>query len=267
MEYSRKEHYEIEKELSVRLKSASPEERRGLYSEVYDELFRRVPGHPMLRNKQDDGSRLDHVQGQLKLLKPYLNEHTNFLEIGAGDCKLVFAIAEIAESAKAVDVSREISQSERVPDNFELVITEGVELPIEDESVDIAYSDQLIEHIHPDDVEMHLDNVYRILVPRGIYLCITPSRISGPHDVSKYFSSHAEGMHLREYSFSDLRKKLNRAGFRRFKYVIGAKGFFSTVPVGLVELFERIVSRLPKRIAKLPVIRTLLSVRILAIKG
>ena len=41
-------HYEVERELSDRLRAASAEERATLYGEVYDELFRRVEDHPQL---------------------------------------------------------------------------------------------------------------------------------------------------------------------------------------------------------------------------
>src|SRR5678815_3327881 len=37
------EHYQIEKQLAAKLRNASRTERRKLYSEAYDELFRRVP--------------------------------------------------------------------------------------------------------------------------------------------------------------------------------------------------------------------------------
>lgn len=48
-----KEHYEIEKALADRLRSAGKEERKRLYLVVYDELFKRVPEHPQLIQKGD----------------------------------------------------------------------------------------------------------------------------------------------------------------------------------------------------------------------
>jgi hypothetical protein len=55
-----REHYEIEKELASRLRNASREERRVLYSSLYDELFHRVPHHPQLTQKvsPDDNVRM-----------------------------------------------------------------------------------------------------------------------------------------------------------------------------------------------------------------
>ena len=41
-----RQHYDVERELADRLRTASKDERRTLYAEVYDELFKRVPLHP-----------------------------------------------------------------------------------------------------------------------------------------------------------------------------------------------------------------------------
>lgn len=41
-------HYLVEKAIAERLKAASREERRLIYSTTYDELFARVPDHPRL---------------------------------------------------------------------------------------------------------------------------------------------------------------------------------------------------------------------------
>src|SRR6266436_5126674 len=49
-----REHYLIERELADRLRCAGPAERRTLYPLVYDELFRRVPAHPMNRPAEHD---------------------------------------------------------------------------------------------------------------------------------------------------------------------------------------------------------------------
>ena len=43
MHVDRREQYEIERELAARFKAATAEERRGLYSAVYDDLFRERP--------------------------------------------------------------------------------------------------------------------------------------------------------------------------------------------------------------------------------
>mgnify|MGYP003656980348 CR=1 FL=1 len=45
-------HFLVEKELAARLRTASPEERPALYETLYDELFRRVPDTPALRDEK-----------------------------------------------------------------------------------------------------------------------------------------------------------------------------------------------------------------------
>ena len=61
-----------------------------------------------------------------------------------------------------------------------------------------------MEHLHPDDALEQLQNIYSALVPGGIYLCITPNRLSGPQDVSRDFDMVATGFHLKEYTISEL---------------------------------------------------------------
>lgn len=57
-----------------------------------------------------------------------------------------------------------------------------------------------MEHLHPDDAYEQLQEIYNALIPGGIYICITPNRLSGPHDVSQYFDSIATGFHPKEYT-------------------------------------------------------------------
>jgi hypothetical protein len=45
------EHYELEKELACKLKNSTREERKKLYTILYDELFQKIPHHPQLLKK------------------------------------------------------------------------------------------------------------------------------------------------------------------------------------------------------------------------
>ena len=146
-----KEHYIIEKELASRLRSASREERRHLYTALYDELFRRVPHHPQLTQKADPQTQAEAVSAQLALLSRFLKPDSTFLEVGPGDCRLAFEVAKRVRKVIAVDVSEEITRTSERPDNFELIISDGSSIPVPVESVDVAYSNQLMEHLHPDD--------------------------------------------------------------------------------------------------------------------
>jgi SAM-dependent methyltransferase len=241
-----RDHYLIEKELAARLLSATKEERRHLYTAVYDELFRRVPDHPQLALKREARARRREVSDRLKLLRRYLRADATFLEVGPGDCALAVHIARRVRQVFAVDVSREIASGVLQPANLELAISDGCSIPVSAGSIDIAYSDQLMEHLHPDDAVEQLGNIYDSLVPGGVYVCITPNRWSGPHDVSRYFDEIATGFHLREYTLSELAGMFSDIGFRKLRVLVGGGGFHFAVPVGLVKCLETFLAKFPR---------------------
>src|SRR5215813_2443174 len=261
-----RDHYLIEKELAARLSAASKEERRHLYSAVYDELFERVPDHPQLSQKLNERLRRAEVRARLKLLQRYLHAETVYLEIGPGDCALAVEAARRVSRVFAVDVSRAIVSGILLLKNLELVISDGSSIPVPAASVNVAYSDQLMEHLHPDDAAEQLRNVYESLAPGGVYICITPNRLSGPHDVSRYFDEVATGFHLREYTVSELAQMFREAGFRNLRVLLGGKGTHISVPVSLIGNLERFLESLPaglgRKLARQLPLRALLGAKL-----
>lgn len=257
-----REHYEIEKSLADRLRVASKEERATLYSEVYDELFSRVKHHPLVTGKEQEG-RARRVASTLEFLQNFLRPDSTFLEIGPGDCALSFGVAKTAQQVYAVDVSEEIMSVDGCPENCELVISDGSDIPIKKNSVDVAYSKDLFEHLHPDDASIHLQNVVEVLAPGGIYVCRTPNALSGPHDVSQFFDDkEPTGLHLKEYTTTELARKFKAAGFSKVIPYIWLKGKLVKLPLWPVVLVEGVAGCLPRFLAKgitsrLPVKRVL----------
>jgi len=245
-----REHYAIEKELASRLRNAPREARKTLYTEVYDELFRRVPDHPQLALKRNDEVRRRQVAERLALLQNYLRPDTTYLELGPGDCSLALEIAKRVKTVYGVDVSREIAAGVVLPDNLELIISDGSSIPVPDDSVDLAYSDQLMEHLHPDDAAEQLQNIQRCVRPGGRYVCITPNRLSGPHDVSRYFDEVATGFHLREYSITELAQMFRAAGFAKLTALVGARGQHLEMPVAFVTAIETALTNAPRQLGR-----------------
>ena len=245
-----KAHYLIEKELAARLRSSTKAERRSLYTQVYDELFRRVPDHPQLMLKRDEQSRQLEVLDRLRLLASYLSAEATYLEIGPGDCAFSIAVAQRVRKVFAVDVSREIGAGVQLLANLELAISDGCSIPVPVGSIDVAYSDQLMEHLHPDDAAEQLGNIYRALAPGGVYVCITPNRWSGPHDVSRYFDEVATGFHLREYTVAELVQLFRASGFRRVRVLIGRGGLHLTVPAAFITALETVLGMLPRQFGR-----------------
>ena len=195
-----REHYEVERELAARLREASPRERAALYTSTYDELFRRLPNHPQLVRKHDPSVTRSGVDLQMVILRRYLGGDSVFLEMGPGDCSLTREAARHARHCYGIDVSTEITRKDDWPANLELIISDGTSVPVPEGSVDVAYSNQLMEHLHPDDAKEQLTNLHRALRTGGRYICRTPNRLSGPHDISAYFDEVATGFPLREYT-------------------------------------------------------------------
>jgi SAM-dependent methyltransferase len=259
------EHYEIERSLAQRLKSASRDERRVLYTELYDELFRRVPHHPQLTERASIATRRSAAQRQASFLRAIAKTpRPVYLELGPGDCLIALTMAEHALKVYAVDVSTEITREIAAPPNFSLILTDGSSVDVPPACVDVAFSNQLMEHLHPDDAETQLRNVYAALKPGGRYFIVTPSRASGPHDVSQHFEDVATGFHLREYLLDELIAECRKVGFSAFSAYVGKDGRYLKVPLWLVRATERLTAVLPKRAGKFAPLRLLLGLRLVA---
>jgi SAM-dependent methyltransferase len=262
-------HYRIEIELAERLRSAPPVERLGLYGEVYDELYRRVPNHPQLTRKVSEAERRAGVSSRLALLRRFIDPQTVFLEIGAGDGSLTLEVARHARKCYALDVSREILsgvQHERV----QTVLSDGCSVPVPTNSVTLAYSFQVMEHIHPDDALEQLRNLFAVIAPDGSYVCVTPNRLNGPHDVSKFYDPVARGFHLKEYTAAELVALFRKVGFRKVEAYPRFRGRYLRMPVGVILAFEWVFGLLPysirKRIGLKPIIQNMLQVSLRATK-
>lgn len=241
--YSRfRHHYEVEKDIASRLRRASRAERLALYASAYDELFERVPEHPQLA--ASDGSRPGDANDQWRFLRRFVRSNSVLLEIGAGDCALASAAAGHVLSVVALDVSTFILSCAKVPENVHRVVSDGIRLPLPEDSVDVAYSCQLMEHLHPDDSLEQLGEIVRVLRRGGTYVCVTPNRLTGPHDVSRYFDDEATGLHLKEYTISELSALFRGAGFRDVRAYVGTRGVFARVPLFVMRGAERAVGML-----------------------
>ncbi len=242
------QHYTIEKKLAEQLRCAPRRERLKLYPALYQELYRLVPKHPQLTRKKSPEETEHEVQSQFKFVRNYVRRDCTFLELGAGDCALALEVARHARRVIAVEVSEEISRQKAAPANFELLLSDGCSINLPNESVDLAYSNQLMEHLHPEDALFQLREVCRVLKPGGQYVCLTPNRLNGPHDISMYFDTVATGFHLKEYTTSELARLFREAGFRQVRALFGVKGHFSEWPVFVLSAFERVFATLPHRI-------------------
>lgn len=255
------QHYLLERRLAAQLFNAPRAERASIYGAVYSELFTSLPDHPQVTAERSTS----HTALDLQYMNVRLTPQTRFLEIGCGDAEMSFAVAATVCHAYGLDVTEELIQHQRAPQNFSFLRTQSTDIALADNSIDIAYSNQLIEHLHPDDVEEQMKEVLRVLRPGGAYSCKTPNRITGPHDVSEYFDYTATGFHLREYDYYSIRRLFKRAGFRKIDFFVNTRGLSVPFPYSLARPIEIAMIHFPW-LRKIKYFRNLMPLNIVGIK-
>lgn len=239
-------HFEVELGLARELAQSSRADRAHLYSDVYRRLFDTVPDHPQHRGQRANWQQ--RIQAQATMLRRWLGPHATYVEIGCGDAAPTKVIANHVQTAIGVDVTSALVTG-AAPAAFRFVQSDGVNLSIPDDTVDLVFSNQLMEHLHIEDATFQLREIYRILKPGGSYLCCTPNRLTGPHDISAYFGYEPAGLHLREYDHRSLGRLFRSVGFRRVvaMAMAMAKGRILNVPTRITEAAESLVEALPRR--------------------
>jgi SAM-dependent methyltransferase len=240
-------HYLVEKEIADRLRRVDREGRRKIYAGMYDELFARVPDHPRLIGARDPAARDAHNRKAFALVDRFVRADTRFVEFAPGDCKFAYLVCRRARSVIGIDISDQSAASGPVPVNFTLHVYDGYRLDLPDDSADVVFSDQFIEHLHPDDVGLHFRSVCRLLRPGGSYIFRTPHAFHGPFDISAYFSDVPLGFHLKEWTYRELRALLRPLGFSSWRGGLKRRGRYHELPVGLFAGYEKLIGKLPHR--------------------
>ena len=122
-------------------------------------------------------------------------------------------------------------------------------MPIKKNTVDIVFSDQLIEHLHPEDTYLHLKEIRKILKQDGVYIFRTPHAYKGPSDISRYFSDEPQGFHLKEWTYTELLKLISKLNFKKIECFVDKKGKSLLIPTSLLKMIEYflIFFKQPKR--------------------
>lgn len=259
-------HYELERRLADRLRNASPEDRPSVYMQVYAEMFAALPDHPMQRAVDRDQTSTNTAR-RCRVVRRLLKPESTYLEVGCGDASLPFAVAPYAGEVIGLDVTDSLIDHEAAPSNFRFLLARADKIDLPDNSVDLAHSDQLMEHLHVDDAAAQVREIHRVLKPGGCYLCITPSRVTGPHDISVYFDKEATGFHMREYDYASIRQIFLATGFREIRFPIVVKGnWLTNAPYAFLRSLELALLGLPKRLRETRIVGTVMGIRALAIK-
>jgi SAM-dependent methyltransferase len=261
-------HWQIERKLRATLLASRPENREDITREVYNRLFDEVPWHDA--NVADEADENAYEEYWFRLYGPLTRRTDTLLDIGCGRGGLIRQFAPAVADCIGIDASDAMVAiaSEHKPANARFVVGNLLKPPLPEASIDFVVSRQVMEHLHPDDVPGHLRAVFQLLRPGGRFLIETPSRLTGPWDISRGFSDTATGFHLREYTNAEMGAMLRAAGFHpvrgpgipaRVLERLGQANRFAYVPVSIRALMEWILRLAPTKLR--PSVARLLTVR------
>jgi glycosyltransferase involved in cell wall biosynthesis/SAM-dependent methyltransferase len=213
-------HWRIETRLARAIRDADPEARFPVIRNAYHSFFKELPwlNDPSALQPQPPVSVREEPVIAVVGRKP-----CRILEIGCGKGDLIRHLAGTGHDCIGIDIdSARYSDGTGRDRNLQFLQADGIalELPRLYGTLDTVISVNVIEHFHPDDIGRHFLNVRRLLKPGGRYLFKTPHGLYGPHGIEKVFGVvETRGLHLKEYSFLEMRREAIKAGFKKIEAV------------------------------------------------
>ena len=270
----------LEFEYAKRLRESNTLERRMLYAEAYT----KVSELSVQRFRSDTPE--DRTAGTSKRLVSCLSRifcpTDTVLEIGCGRGFTCLMLAPHVESIVGTDFSESsLSESKEVLSkrgvtNVEIrhVSAYALAEDFDRESFSAALSIEVVEHLHSEDAEEHLRQVFDILKPGGKYVIVMPNRLTGPHDVTREEfpeARHPLGFHLNESTHEEMIEMMRGMGYNRFRSFVHVNkptkvdSWPIYMPCQLSVFCERLYRVLPGFL-RLRTLQRLMSIRLIAHK-
>jgi len=211
---SRAAQFQLERILRKRILRSSKQDRAAIVDQAYNELFARFPNHSRLLRTQEEARRKGRLGSGLII--PLSKRGSNVLEVGCGRGDVLMALAGKGRICTGIEISRDMLQ---LCDKLGVTVVQGVAdcLDFPSGSFDVVFSQEVLEHLHPEDVPGHFAEAFRVLRPNGILAVETPNRRTGPQDISRGFTRVAEGLHLKEWTIWELIQLFQEAGFVKIR--------------------------------------------------
>lgn len=235
--------FEVEKEFHFKiLNEIDSEKRKKLYREVYNTVHS-LYDRAKLPAKQNPKINLVNKFG-------HAFDGRSIIDVGCGNGDLLRAIRETGKPKRLIGVDgSEYVLSNSDPD-IDFVKSDIIDFNLEDK-FDFVFSDNVIEHIAPADLESHLTSITRILKPNGKLIILMPNRLFGPSDVTRIFDYTytnkipAQGTHINETTYTEMIEVLEKHGFNKFKTIIPLPKIRSIFPE--LRFNAKIISFLEKK--------------------
>lgn len=144
------------------------------------------------------------------------------LEVGCGAGRMIDHLTQNGYHAIGFDISRKMINEGRVryPNAITLIASGDKYMPFKDASFDIVMSFDVLEHIP--NTDEHLQEIKRILKPRGYYLLQTPNKWTNlPFEIMKNRSlTEHRGYHCSLYNYWQLKRIFEKNSFSSKFYKI-----------------------------------------------
>jgi SAM-dependent methyltransferase len=213
------EHWELEKNLTKELLKSNSENRWEVFEQAYTTLYSKIEWLKWQNSLPQDVKQTQPGEKYKAWLQVIGSPPQKIYEVGSGKAEIISYFAKCGFECKATEITRERG-SKHITDplqNLSWGNSDGVHLDNFEptEFYDLVISSQVIEHFHPDDLIIHLKSAHKILKNEGKYIFSTPHRHTGPHDISSVFGcDKPQGMHLKEYTYRELKNYLIMFGYK-----------------------------------------------------
>lgn len=212
--------FEIEKDFHFAiLREESFEKRIDLYKNVYETV------HPIYGKSSKNIMLSKNPKDKLvRLFRKELIDKS-ILDVGCGEGYFLASIANNLQHKNLVGIDVSIPPAAKQYSEIEFISGDIIDFHI-DKKFDVVFSDQVLEHIAPCDVEMHLKSIKNSLKIGGTFIISLPNRLFGPSDVTRIidfsYSNRvkAQGTHLNELTYTELVSILEKNGFTNIKTIV-----------------------------------------------
>lgn len=195
--------------------------REKLYREFYKKLLSFYG-----RTGNDENQKIN-IEKKNKQVILFGNELKNksVIDFGCGEGSFLMNIQKNIPHKKLLGVDIFIPESLKKNKKIEFVSSSIINFKTE-KKFDVAFSDNVLEHLSVLDYEQHLKSVYNSLNPGGKFILILPNRLFGPGDITRIIDNSssgktlAQGGHLNESTYNEMASFLKKTGFINFKSVL-----------------------------------------------
>lgn len=212
------EAYFIEKQYHTLILN---EKDKNLRKELYSKLYKEVH-NVYYKNFSDMDPKKIPFSRKALLYKKEI-ENKSILEVGCGRGSFLISILRNFSYKKltGLDVSLPPENVIKFYPEIEFFDADVTEFEIVDK-YDVVYSNHVLEHMGPLDLDSHIQSITNSLKLNGMVIINLPNRLFGPSDVTRIIdftytnAIKAEGSHFFESTYDEVISKLKKYGFDTF---------------------------------------------------